>query len=32
LLDGKDFEEVVQNIVSDDDMNAKRKDFFNKDV
>ena len=31
LLDGKDFEEVVQTIVSDDDMNAKRKDFFNKD-
>jgi hypothetical protein len=31
LLDGKNFEEVVQNIVSDDDMNAKRKDFYNKD-
>ena len=31
LLDGKEFEDVVQTIVSDDDMNAKRKDFFNKD-
>ena len=32
LLDGKKFEEVVDNIVSDDDMNYKRKDFYNKDV
>jgi hypothetical protein len=31
LLDGKSFEDVVNNIVSDDNMNAKRKDFFNKD-
>ena len=31
LLDGKSFEEVVENIISDDDMNAKRKVFFNKD-
>ena len=32
LLDGKNFEEVVNNIISDDDMNSKRKDFYNKDV
>ena len=31
LLDGKNFEEVVENIISDDDMNAKRKEFYNKD-
>jgi hypothetical protein len=31
LLDGKSFEEVVENIISDDDMNAKRKIFYNKD-
>jgi hypothetical protein len=30
LLDGKSFEDVVNNIVSDDNMNAKRKDFYNK--
>ena len=30
LLDGKNFEEVVNNIVSDDNMNAKRKEFYNK--
>ena len=32
LLDGKNFEEVVNNIVSDDNMNAKRKEFYNKDI
>ena len=32
LLDGKNFEEVVNNIISDDDMNFKRKDFYNKYV
>jgi len=32
LLDGKNFEEVVENIISDDNMNAKRKDFYNKDI
>ena len=32
LLDGNNFENVVQNIVSDDDMNAKRVDYFNKEV
>ena len=31
LLDGKSFEDVVNNIVSDDNMNEKRKVFFNKD-
>jgi len=31
LLDGKNFDEVVKNIISDDDMNAKRKVFYNKD-
>jgi len=30
LLDGKTFEEVITNIVSDDKMNSKRKDFFSK--
>ena len=30
LLDGKSFEQIVNNIISDDDMNAKRKDFYNK--
>ena len=30
LLDGKSFEEVVNNIISDDDMNAKRNIFYNK--
>lgn len=30
LLDGKTFEEVINNIVSDDKMNAKRKEFFAK--
>jgi len=29
LLDGKNFEEVVNNIISDDNMNAKRQKFFN---
>ena len=28
MLDGKTFEEVINNIISDDKMNAKRKDFF----
>ena len=32
LLDGKNFEEVVNNIISDDDMNSKRKEFYNKDM
>ena len=30
LLDGKTFEDVVNNIISDDNMNAKRKEFYNK--
>jgi hypothetical protein len=30
MLDGKTFEEVINNIISDDKMNAKRKDFFSK--
>jgi hypothetical protein len=30
LLDGKTFEEVINNIISDDKMNAKRKEFFSK--
>jgi hypothetical protein len=30
LLDGKNFDEVVNNIISDDDMNAKRSKFYNK--
>ena len=30
LLDGKTFENVVQNIVDDDTMNGKRNDFYNK--
>lgn len=30
LLDGKTFEEIITNIVSDDKMNAKRKEFFSK--
>ena len=30
LLDGKDFNEIVENIISDDEMNAKRGDFYNK--
>jgi len=30
LLNGKKFEDVVNNIITDDQMNAKRKDFFNK--
>jgi hypothetical protein len=30
LLDGKTFEEVINNIISDDKMNAKRKEFFAK--
>lgn len=31
LLDGeKSFENIVENIVKDDDMNAKRNDYFNK--
>ena len=29
LLDGKSFEEVENNIISDDNMNAKRQKFFN---
>lgn len=33
LLDGeKSFENIIQNIVSDDDMNAKRNDYFNKSI
>ena len=32
LLDGKTFENVVQNIVDDDTMNGKRNDFYNKSV
>jgi hypothetical protein len=32
LLDGKNFEEVVENIISDDNMNAKRKQYYNKDI
>jgi hypothetical protein len=31
LLDGKKFEDVVKNIVSDDEMNAKRSEFFVKE-
>ena len=30
LLEGKKFEEIIKNIISDDKMNAKRKDFFAK--
>lgn len=30
LLDGKNFEEVVNNIISDDLMNANRKNFYNE--
>ena len=30
LLDGKTFENIVQNIVDDDTMNGKRNDFYNK--
>ena len=30
LLNGKKFEDVVNNIMTDDQMNSKRKDFFNK--
>lgn len=31
LLDGeKSFENIIENIVKDDDMNAKRNDYFNK--
>ena len=30
LLDGKEFNDVVNNIISDDDMNAKRSKFYNK--
>jgi len=30
LLDGKTFEEIINNIVSDDKMNSKRKEFFTK--
>ena len=31
LLDGeKSFENIVENIVKDDDMNSKRNDYFNK--
>jgi hypothetical protein len=32
LLEGKTFEEIIRNIVSDDKMNAKRNDFFAKVV
>jgi hypothetical protein len=32
LLDGHSFESVVQNIIADDDMNAKRPDYFNKNM
>ena len=32
LLDGKTFENVVQNIVDDDTMNGKRNDFYNKTI
>ena len=32
LLDGKMFENIVQNIVDDDTMNGKRNDFFNKSI
>ena len=28
LLDGKTFEYIMRNIINDDQMNAKRKDFF----
>ena len=30
LLEGKTFENVINNIVDDDNMNAKRNDFFVK--
>ena len=30
FFDGKSFEDVVNNIVSDDNMNEKRNDFYNK--
>lgn len=30
LLEGKSFEEIIRNIISDDKMNAKRKEFFVK--
>ena len=30
LLEGKNFEEVVEKIISDDDMNYKRNEFYNK--
>ena len=30
LLEGKSFDEIIKNIISDDKMNAKRKDFFAK--
>ena len=30
LLEGKSFNEIIKNIISDDKMNAKRKDFFAK--
>lgn len=30
LLEGKTFEEIIKNIISDDKMNAKRKIFFAK--
>ena len=32
LLDGKSFEDIVNNIISDDDMNFKREDFYNKNI
>ena len=32
LLDGKMFENIVQNIVDDDTMNGKRNEFFNKSI
>lgn len=30
LLEGKSFEDIIRNIISDDKMNAKRKEFFAK--